>query len=379
MTDVLIFGDTERSQELRHEIPLLVPDPFLYLEVGGKRMAVVSSMEQPRIADAAPDVELHPVEEFGYDELVAQGLPYERLAWANAVRAVKALGVTKAVVPRTFPLELADELRAEGVELAVDRELFNDRRRRKTDAEVAGIKRAQKAAEAGMRAATELLRAATPGDDGVLQHDGQPLTCERVKAAILGAFIANGATSDEFIVAAGWQGAMGHHMGEGPIRAGQPLVIDIWPKDNESACFSDMTRTFVVGEVEEETAAFHSVVKESLDRAIAAIRDGVDGRSVFEASCEPFHERGYPTQLTKKEGEILRDGFFHGLGHGVGLAVHEQPGMSRGPGKLREGDIVTVEPGCYRQGYGGVRLEDIVLVTKDGCEKLTDFPYDLAP
>ena len=379
MTDVLIFGDTERSQELRHEIPLLVPDPFLYLEIGGKRLAVVSSMEQPRISDAAPEVELHPVEEFGFDDLVAQGLPYERLAPANAVNAVKALGVKKAVVPPTFPVELADDLRAEGVELVVDRDLFKDRRRQKTPAELAGIKRAQKAAEAGMRAAADILRQATPGSDGELQHEGRTLTCERVKEAILAAFVANGCIAEEFIVAAGPQGAVGHHMGSGPIRVSQPLVIDIWPKDNESACFADMTRTFVVGEVEEQTAAFHSVVKESLDRAIAAMKDGVAGRAVYEASCEPFHERGYPTALSKKPGEILREGFFHGLGHGVGLAVHEGPGMSRGPDVLREGDVITVEPGCYKQGYGGVRLEDLVLVTKDGCEKLTDFPYDLAP
>ena len=379
MTDVLIFGDTERSQELRHEIPLLVPDPFLYLEVGGKRLAVVSSMEQPRISDAAPEVELHTVEEYGYDDLVAQGLSYELLAPLNAVNAVKALGVRKAVVPPTFPIELADGLRAEGVELVVDRDLFKDRRRQKTPAELAGIKRAQKAAEAGMRAAADILRQATPGSDGELQHEGKALTCERVKEAILAAFVANGCIAEEFIVAAGPQGAVGHHMGSGPIRVSQPLVIDIWPKDNESACFADMTRTFVVGEVEEQTADFHRVVKASLDASIAAIRDGVPGRTVYEASCEPFHQAGYPTLLSKKPGEILREGFFHGLGHGVGLAVHEGPGMSRGSDVLRAGDIVTIEPGCYKQGYGGVRLEDLVLVTKDGCENLTSFPYDLAP
>src|SRR6185312_8673369 len=115
------------------------------------------------------------------------------------------------------------------------------------------------------------------------------------------------------------------------------------------------------------------------DAAIAAMKDGVPGKTVYEASCEPFHRAGYPTLLNKKAGEILREGFFHGLGHGVGLAVHEGPGMSRGSDVLRAGDIVTVEPGCYKQGYGGVRLEDLVLVTKDGCENLTDFPYDLAP
>src|SRR3954451_9368698 len=146
MTDLLIFGDTERSQELRHEIPLLVPDPFLYLELGGKRLAVVSAMEQPRMAEAAPDVELHTVEEFGYDDLVAQGTPFDRLMSATAARACTALGVRRATVPASFPLELADHLRAGGIELVVDRDLFTARRRRKTPAELEGIRKAQRAA-----------------------------------------------------------------------------------------------------------------------------------------------------------------------------------------------------------------------------------------
>ena len=101
------------------------------------------------------------------------------------------------------------------------------------------------------------------------------------------------------------------------------------------------------------------------------------GPAIYAASCEPYHEAGLQTQLNKPPGTVLRDGFFHGLGHGVGLDIHERPGLGRTPDTLRAGDVITLEPGCYRQGYGGVRLEDLVLVTEDGCETLTDFPYDL--
>jgi len=336
-------------------------------------------MEIPRLAELGL-FELHPSEEFGSDELMrAGGLSYGELRQEVAVRAAKALGITNAVVPEAFPLWLADRLRAEGVELTVDGGLFDDRRRVKTDAELAGIRRAQRAAEAGMDAARELLRSATPNGKG-LEVDGEPLTVERVKAAMSQAFAAHGTTADDFIVAPGPQGAVGHDMGSGAISAGVPIVIDIWPRDNESFMFCDMTRTFVVGDVPEDVQRWHELTKQALDRAISEIKDGADGRSIFDGTCEIYEGAGEPTQRTKEAGKPLANGFFHGLGHGVGLEVHEQPGMgfaSKDP--LKAGDVVTVEPGCYRQGYGGVRLEDLVLVTKDGAENLTQYPYDLAP
>jgi Xaa-Pro aminopeptidase len=144
--------------------------------------------------------------------------------------------------------------------------------------------------------------------------------------------------------------------------------------------FSDMTRTFVVGDVPEDVHRWHALSKQALDRAISEIKDGAVGRSIFDGTCEIFEQAGEPTQRTKEEGKPLSNGFFHGLGHGVGLEVHEQPGMGfAAKDSLKAGDVVTVEPGCYRQGYGGVRLEDLVLVTKDGAENLTQYPYDLAP
>jgi Xaa-Pro aminopeptidase len=379
MADVLMYADTYRSPELRHEVPIGIPDAFLYAEKDGVKHIAIGAMEIPRLAELGL-FELHPSEEFGSDELMrAGGLSYGELRQEVAVRAAKALGITNAVVPEAFPLWLADRLRAEGVELTVDGGLFDDRRRVKTDAELAGIRRAQRAAEAGMDAARELLRSATPNGKG-LEVDGEPLTVERVKAAMSQAFAAHGTTADDFIVAPGPQGAVGHDMGSGAISAGVPIVIDIWPRDNESFMFCDMTRTFVVGDVPEDVQRWHELTKQALDRAISEIKDGADGRSIFDGTCEIYEGAGEPTQRTKEAGKPLANGFFHGLGHGVGLEVHEQPGMgfaSKDP--LKAGDVVTVEPGCYRQGYGGVRLEDLVLVTKDGAENLTQYPYDLAP
>ena len=378
MPDVLMYADTFRSPELRHEVPLGIPDPFLYAERDGVKHIQISSMEVPRLA-ALGLHELHPSEEFGIDELIASGLTYRQIHAELASRAVKSLGLTSAVVPETFPLWLADQLRGEGVELIVDGDFFDKRRRAKTEAELAGMRRAQRAAEAGMDTVRDLLRRATSNGAG-LELDGEPLTVERVKSAMAQTFAAHGSTADEFIVAPGAQGAVGHDMGSGPIHAGVPIVVDIWPRDNESFIFCDMTRTFVVGDVPDDVREWHRLCKEALDRAISEIKDGADGRGIFDGTCEIFEAAGEPTQRTKEPGKPLANGFFHGLGHGVGLEVHEEPGMGlASKDSLRAGDVVTVEPGCYRQGYGGVRLEDLVLVTTNGAENLTQYPYDLEP
>jgi Xaa-Pro aminopeptidase len=378
MTDVVIYADTVRSPELRHEVALGVPDPFLYVEKDGKKHIVIGSMEIPRLADLGL-FELHPNEEFGLDELRKSGLrPYE-ISEELRLRALRSLGVERASVPATFPLAVADHLRANGIELTADRDFFEDRRRVKSEYELVGIRRAQAAAEAGMEAARDLLARAKANGE-YLNVDREPLTSERLKTAIAQAFVANGASADDYIVSHGPQAAVGHDMGSGPIKPGETVVIDLWPRDNETFCFSDMTRTFVVGEISDDVAEWQRLCKDALDRALAEMKAGVAGKSVFDGTCEIFEAAGYPTQRTQAAGETLADGFYHGLGHGVGLEVHEAPGMGITADKeLKAGDVVTVEPGLYRQGVGGVRLEDLVLVTEDGVENLTSFPYDLRP
>ena len=378
MPDVLIYSDSTRSADMRHAVPLAVPDPFLYAEANGSRHVFSNSMEAARLR-ALGLFDVHISEEFGMDELVEQGLPLREIQAQLAVRYVQSLGSTRFAVPENFPVWLADRLRSDGVELDVDQEVFDERRRVKTDAQLAGLRRAQRAAEAAMDACRELLRGAEPQGDELFLG-GEQLTVERIKSAMNAVFAAHDTTADEFIVAPAAQGAVGHDMGSGPIRAGEPVVVDIWPRDNESAVYTDMTRTFVVGEVPDDVREWHRLVKEALDRAISEVKAGADAKAIFDGTCDIFEAAGEPTQRTKQAGEALADGFFHGLGHGVGLEVHEAPGIGRvSQKKLVAGDVVTVEPGLYRSGYGGVRLEDIVLVTEDGAENLTQYPYDLAP
>jgi Xaa-Pro aminopeptidase len=376
--DVIIVGDTARHPELRHELPLMLGDPFLYIEKDGRKHVVITDFEWPRIQETGIDVELISPYTLGLDELMDSGKKFWEISRELYLRGVKQVGVTKAIVPHTFPLGFADALRENGVELTVDREFFIERRRVKNEQELAGIRRAQRAAEAGMDAARDLFRRAQPSN-GSLTVDGEPLTSERVKLAIQSAFTAHGCLADEFIVSHGPQSAIGHDMGSGGIKASEPIVIDLWPRDAETACYADMTRSFCIGDIPDELRDYHRVARESLDKSLAAIKSGAKGKDVYAVSCEPFHQAGYKTLLNKEPGEIVETGYFHSLGHGVGLEVHEQPSLSKIGEELKAGDVVTIEPGMYRRGWGGCRLEDLVLVTENGAENLTQYPYDLEP
>jgi Xaa-Pro aminopeptidase len=376
--EVLIYGDTMRVPELRHEVPVPIPDAFLYAEAGGRRVAVLHSLEIPRVRAEAPEVEIVPLEELGSDELFSQGLKGWEISLELAVRACKKLGIESAIVPEGFPVGFADHLRANAVELTVDRDLFDNRRRLKNATELRGIRNAQKACEAALDASRELLRRATPNGAG-LEVAGEPLTCERLKRVIEDVFADHDVEGGEMIVSHGAQTAVGHDMGSGQIAPNEPIVFDLFPRDKATGCYADMTRTYVVGEPTDEVKEWHRLVKEALDVSTAGVKPGVNGRKLYEQVCDIFQNAGYKTQLNKQPGEVLQDGFFHGLGHGVGLEVHELPGLSRVGHDLVPGDVVTVEPGLYRSGYGGLRLEDLVLVTDDGYEVITNYPYDLRP
>jgi Xaa-Pro aminopeptidase len=376
MTDVLIVADTVRSPELRHEVPLAVPDPFLYAEVEGKRSVMISSLEASRVNDLGLGLEVLTYEDVGSDDLLKQGLDAYEFELALYLNACRELGVTAVTAPNGFPLGIAEHLRANGIELAPDQRFFDARRRVKNEHELAGIRRACRAVEAGVAAGVELLRSAKRSN-GTLTLDGEPLTCERIKLAVERAFGEHGAAAEEFIVSHGAQTAVGHDGGSGAINSDDVVLFDLFPRDRESACYSDFTRTFSLGPPSDEFAEYHRLAKEALDMALAAVKPGVKGSDIHRQVCDFFHEHGYKTQLHKEDGESLVDGYFHATGHGVGLEVHERPGVGRVESEpLVAGDVIALEPGLYRHGYGGVRLEDLVLVTENGAEKLTDYPYE---
>jgi Xaa-Pro aminopeptidase len=377
--DILIHDGTLQSADLRRLIPMAILDPFLYGEHEGRAFAAIWPPDDALVRDARPDVEILDPFALGLNELIEGGMDRDEAVAEVAVRACRAIGVSRAVVPRRFPLIVADRLRAGGVELSVDGKLFDDRRRAKGPAELDGIRRAARAAEAGMATAARMVGAAEPGAHGALLLDGEPLTAERVKAEVRAAYDAHDAEATEIMVAPGAQGASGHDMGSGPIAAGAPVVVDLWPQDRASGCWADMTRTFVACTPAADVVGWHELCLEAHERVLEALAPGVTGQRLWEIACDVVEAAGEPTQRAPGGRSPLHDGFFHSLGHGVGLDVHEAPLLGRGGEPLVTGDVVTVEPGVYREGYGGVRLEDLFLVTDDGWERLTHHPMGLSP
>ncbi len=317
MPDVLLIGDSERSTELRREVGVAIGDPFVYAEVGGRRVAVVWSIEGERIAAVEPGIETVPSESFTIEDILREVDDVYEIWPAQCVRYVRSLGLRSAVVPATFPVGVADALRADGVELTVDQGFFDDRRRAKSPRQLDGIRAAQAAAEAGMAVVAAALRRSEPGEGGRVL-DGEPLTCERLKRLATDVFGEHGCRGDDLVVARGAQAANGHDTGTGRVGNDEVVLCDFFPRHVESACFGDMTRTFRVGAPDETITAWHRDCLEALELAISLVRPGADGAELNRAVCAFFEERGHPTTLSHPDGEPLRDGFFHALGHGVG-------------------------------------------------------------
>jgi Xaa-Pro aminopeptidase len=267
-------------------------------------------------------------------------------------------------------------MRSEGIALTVDHDVIEGRRRSKDARDVSAIEDATAATEQGFALIRELLSSATTAPDGTLQLDGEALTSERVQGRVRSRWAKLGCEGELPIISGGEQGADPHEVGHGPLRAGQPIICDLFPRDSRQRYFSDMTRTFVVGEPPADVAQWHALCVDVLRETIAATGPGAIGRDVHKVMCDRFAEAGFASNLHPDlDGAAACP---HGLGHGVGLDVHEPPGLGpAGDRPLEPGDVVTLEPGLYRAGYGGVRVEDLVLVTEDGCRNLSSFPYDL--
>jgi Xaa-Pro aminopeptidase len=383
MPALLLYGDTERSPALRHELPLGIIDPLLFVELDGQKFVLTSYLERTRVAAVLPEAEILDYQEFGFRELREQGLSDQEVEQEVVARLAQHLGLEQALVPSDFPVGLADRLRADGLELTIDNGPILERRRAKRGRELAGVRSAQRAAEAGMSAAADLLARAEPGPDGRLHLDGAALTAEAVRGALRSACSAHGATCPPDVMVSSVLSGWGHESGSGPLPAGLPIQVDLWPRDEASSCWADMTRTFVVGHPSPEHAELigqqEELVRAALQEASRSVRPGAAGRELYDMVCDRFEAAGYRTQRTGA-GENPAEGFQFSLGHGVGLEVHEAPtlGLS-GHDRLVPGDVLALEPGLWDQRIGGVRFEDLVLVTEDGHELLTDYSYALDP
>ncbi|PAU84637.1 peptidase M24 [Halorubrum salipaludis] len=350
------------------------PDPFLTLYADGEIHVLVGGLEYGRAKrEAAADgVERHADYDYEYGGREARNDMYARF--------VRDKGVESVSMPPRGPVGTADALRERGIEVAVDADdRLREVRAVKTDEEVDAIREAQRANEAAMRATEDLLAGADvagDGDDaetGVLLHEGEPLTSERVTEEIEVTLLRRGCALDQTIVAGGAQAADPHDRGSGPLRANEAIIVDIFPRSKATKYNADMTRTFCVGEPSETLREWYELTERALDAALDAVEPGATGEDVHAAACEVYEEAGEPTFRTDPETET---GFIHSTGHGVGLDVHESPRLATGGEELEPGHVITVEPGLYDPDVGGVRIEDIAVVTEDGYENFTEYPIE---
>ena len=372
-----MYADSVRDPDLYFATGVSVVDPFIYVETDGKRVIVTSEIEADaaRRNSHATDVLLD--SKFGSRELIAGGMSWDDAQLEVLDRVVSELGLNEVVVPPSFPVIYADHLRGKGFTVTPDRKQFELRRRSKDELALTGIRTAQRATEAAMARVVEVLGSSRPEGDG-LAFEGEPLTAERVRAEVIETLRAHGCEGEPPITSPGPQGAFVHELGSGPVRPGESLIVDIFPTHAASRFCADMTRTFCFGEAPERLRVMHATVLDALRRSTEAITDGVAGTVPWEVACDAIEAGGFRTQRGLAEGESLGEDFFHGLGHGVGIEVHEAPYMGLGCKEpLASGDVVTVEPGVYRKDFGGVRLEDLVVVTGGEPDVLTRFDYEL--
>ena len=379
MKAIVLADSSMACADMYYASRFLSSDPFVYVEVGGRRILTVWCQEVERARRVSGIDEVWDQDEFlgtpETDVLPGTWLP------AVVVGAARRAGVTAAVVPDWFPVGCADALRAAGIELTVDAMVIRSRRRTKSPAEVAAIEEALRVTEASLELIRERLRQATVEQGGALLLGGVALTSERLQDEVRALYAMHHCEGELPIVAGGAQAAEGMECGHGPLRAGEPIVCDIFPRHSGTRFHGDMTRVFCVGRPSPELVRVQDGVRRANELARSLVRPGVSGSEVYAAVCEMFHKEGYATPLhdaVTGDGRVVSFAPF--LGHGLGMDLHEDwigldPGSTE---PLREGDVVTVEPELCRVGWGCVRLEDVVLVTADGCRMLSRFDYELA-
>lgn len=380
MSSYLLIDDALKSSEMRHEIGEAIMDDIIFLEHEGKRVVVGSVLEESVFSNREDVVdEFWNVHQFGADELIKDESFDPNFFYAEmAIRILAKAGVKRVTVPSSFRVREADYLRDRGIELDIDDEAWALRRRQKTPWELEGIERAQRATDTAMLTAARMLREAEPTPAGTLRYEGEILTAEWVREAMSTDLLGQGAESEEIIIHTGDACLTGHDMGRGPICPDQSCIIDCFPRDRRTGVYTDMTRTFVPGTPSDDLKKLHKHVRAALDIAYNSIRPGT--ADAHKKISDYFNAQGFPTSLHHTGEGPLTTGFFHSLGHGVGLDVHERPRVGRRPEEFREGDVIAIEPGLYLPGVGGVRLEDTVLVTEDGITHFTDpLPYALEP
>jgi Xaa-Pro aminopeptidase len=368
-TPRLIVAASETDPDMLYATKFWAPDPFIFLQRNGKRTLVLSDLEIDRGRKQADADEFIMFSEL---EREVQGKSKKAPRYEKVLaHFLKKRGVKSAMVPANFPLRYAEELAANKIRVRATNGLFWPERETKSAKEVEMMGQALRITEKGLKRAIEVLKASKPGSGKRLHWDGKTLTSETLRAEIDSAILRAGGLPTGTIVAGGDQACDPHERGHGPLYADSLIILDVFPRDAKTGYFGDMTRTVLRGRASDAQRKLWNTVKAGQTLALKKVKAGVDGMTIHKAIQDFFASGGFPTMIRKGR----RVGFFHGTGHGLGLEIHEHPRLQKVT--LKDRQVLTVEPGLYYPGLGGVRVEDVVLVTKTGCRILSRFPKQL--
>jgi Xaa-Pro aminopeptidase len=351
-----------------YAVRMFVPDPFIYLRIRGRCHILLSDLEIDRGRKQSPHCRVVSLSSF-QEKLRQKGIHNPRYSDIIAT-VLKERGLRRVTVPENFPLMLADELKAMGISLRPRKGTFFPQREQKSADEVKRISAALAMAEVGLAEGIEALRSCRIGRDRRLIYRNAPMTSGRLRAIIDTAIVQANGLASHTIVAGGKQACDPHECGHGILRANEPIILDIFPRSQKTGYFGDITRTVVKGRANEAVRKLYDTVWRGQKLAISKMKANEPTRKIHQAVLNFFQQEGYETG--RRKGRM--EGFFHGTGHGLGLEIHEPPRVGlTSTSVLKVGNIVTVEPGLYYPEIGGVRLEDVVLVTKTVARNLTRF------
>jgi len=365
--DLCLHASSESDANFLYAVGMHVPDPLFWFQKGWRTYLVASTLELGRAEKEARVT--HVLDEAEWTRRTKRALGRHPRREDVYAAILTAKGVGRVAVPATFPVGTADTLRRAGIKVKPRPAPFFPERMIKRDDEIAAIRAAQAATERSLEAGLEVLRE-SKSRGGWLRRRGERVTSEMVRSAIDLSLAREGLLPKHTIVASGEQCVDPHNTGSGPIRPNTTIIIDIFPRDTGSGYFADQTRTVVRGKASKQVREIYGLVRAGQQYAFDRIHGGCDAQAIHRGIVGLFTENGWPTGPMDGRNQ----GFFHGTGHGVGLDIHEPPSFGDRPSTLPAGAVVTVEPGLYYAGIGGVRLEDMVLVTEEGCENLTSAP-----
>ena len=365
---ILIIADSERDSNMYYATGFPAPDPFVFIQKDNEKIMITNDLELDRAKSQSKADKVISLSQY---ERIVKKRGNSLAGFIEVVAAaLREVDVTKLQVPANFSVEYADFLRKSGFKLEVKKEPFFDSREIKDEEEIGHIIKTLRNTEKAIDKAMDCIRKSNVKNGFLFSASNRQITSESIRQIINVELMKKGCTARHTIVSCGEQSCEPHNVGNGPLRANEPIIFDVFPKDEHTGYYADISRTIVKGKAAGPLKKMYKAVASAQELVFMSAGNGARGDVIHRKVMKHLTSRGFKTGKT--QGKM--QGFFHGTGHGVGLDVHEPPRISKTKCTLKTGNVVTVEPGLYYPGVGGVRLEDMILITDEGCTNLTNSP-----